>query len=162
MPKREPTAIAQVGLRIPEALRARIEKAAKATGNSMNAEIVQRLEGSFELEERLGGPQLKNLIEAIASAMKSTGQIAGDIEASGSTRPGSWLVLPYSFNQAFEAAVAILEAHRPKGEIIVPELGAGKTVGGDPEESRERHRQLLERLGTGIAQKEMREREEDK
>jgi hypothetical protein len=49
MAKRGKSARAQVPLRIPEALRARIEKAAKETGNSMNAEILNRLEGSFDI-----------------------------------------------------------------------------------------------------------------
>lgn len=38
-------------LRIPPALKARIEEAAHANGNSLNAEIVARLEASFDLAE---------------------------------------------------------------------------------------------------------------
>ncbi|MDJ0981194.1 MAG: Arc family DNA-binding protein [Kiloniellales bacterium] len=42
---------AQVGLRLPEDLRKRVEKAAKGQGVSMNAEIVSRLERSFMQDE---------------------------------------------------------------------------------------------------------------
>jgi hypothetical protein len=47
MAKRKPTQIVQVGTRMPESLRASLDKAAKANGISLNAEIVQRLEDSF-------------------------------------------------------------------------------------------------------------------
>ncbi|WP_336717564.1 Arc family DNA-binding protein [Asaia bogorensis] len=42
----------QIHVRIPESLKGRIERAAKADGRSVNAEIVQRLDASF------GGAQL--------------------------------------------------------------------------------------------------------
>lgn len=42
----------QMPLRIPEALRARIEKAAREAGQSMNAEITARLEGSFSRDDQ--------------------------------------------------------------------------------------------------------------
>jgi hypothetical protein len=45
--KREKNVIVDVGLRVKEGLRENIERAAEANGNSMNAEIVQRLERSF-------------------------------------------------------------------------------------------------------------------
>ena len=70
MAKRGKSPRAQLPLRIPEALRARIERAAKETGNSMNAEIRERLEESFDIEDRLGGPQLLELIETNIDEMK--------------------------------------------------------------------------------------------
>src|SRR4051812_27724643 len=45
---RKPTQPVQLKLRFPEKLRARIEAAALKNGQSMNSEIVQRLEQSFE------------------------------------------------------------------------------------------------------------------
>ena len=56
MAKRGKSPRAQVPLRIPEALRARLEKAAKAGNKSMNAEILERLEQSFQFDIRIGGP----------------------------------------------------------------------------------------------------------
>lgn len=162
MAKRGKSARAQVPLRIPEALRARIERAAKETGNSMNAEILERLEGSFDIEDRLGGPQLIELIETVASAMKSTGQHAGFYETGKLTNRGQWLVLPYAFDQATKAAKAILEHHRPPGEIVVPKPNVVEVVGGDPKESKESVRRLYEDLGKLFALKEMRDREQEK
>jgi Arc-like DNA binding domain len=64
MAKRKKTAIVQTGLRMREGLRADLEKAAKARGISLNAEIADRLERSVDrvglLEEVLAlayGPQ---------------------------------------------------------------------------------------------------------
>jgi hypothetical protein len=62
MAKREKDATVQVGLRVRESLRSKIEKAARKSGISMNAEIVRRLEQSFapSVEE-----ELRNAIRAI-------------------------------------------------------------------------------------------------
>ena len=60
MAKRGKSPRAQVPLRIPEAIRARLERAAKAGKVSMNAEIVERLARSFELEDRFGGPRVRD------------------------------------------------------------------------------------------------------
>jgi hypothetical protein len=49
-PKRKADEIAQLNLRLPESLRSRIEAAAKKNGNSLNREILQRIEASFELQ----------------------------------------------------------------------------------------------------------------
>ena len=117
MAKRGKSPRAQVPLRIPEALRARIEKAAKETGQSMNAEITNRLEGSFGTEDRLGGPQLVELLEAMARAMKITGQTAVLAESNKVMNQGEWLRLPYAFDQAAQAAAAVLEQHRPHAQV---------------------------------------------
>jgi len=48
---RKPTDTAHLNLRYPEALRRRLERAAKKSGRSMNTEIVERLERSFRRED---------------------------------------------------------------------------------------------------------------
>jgi len=48
---RKPTDIVQLKLRFLESLRRRLERAAKANDQSMNAEIVSRLEQSFGKED---------------------------------------------------------------------------------------------------------------
>ena len=133
MAKKGKPARAQVPLRIPQALRTRIEKSAKPRGVSMNAEIIERLERSFDFEERLGGPRVVELIEAIGTVMKSTGEHAAFF-ADGTKlhNQGEWLVQPYGFEQAKQAAEAIIEAHRPPGKIVEPNPrmvfgGVGKT-----------------------------------
>ncbi len=160
MAKRGKSPRAQVPLRIPEALRARIERAAKETGTSMNAEIRERLERSFDIEDRLGGPQLLELIEAVASAMKSTGQHAGFLETGKPANRGEWLSLPYAFDQATKAAITILEHHRPLDKIVVPKPNVVEVVGGDPKETKEWVGLVYKDLGELFALKEIRDREE--
>jgi hypothetical protein len=159
MALRGKSARAQVPLRIPEVQRARIEKAAKARGASMNAEIVERLERSFELEDRLGGPRVAGILEVVGAAMQSTGHSAAMF--AGVDRD-SWLGHPFCFDQAAKAAVAVLEHHRPPGEIVVPAPNVVETVGGDPLESAKRLRQVIAELGVLMAAKEIKKKEQDK
>jgi hypothetical protein len=49
---RKPTELRPLMLRIPEALRKRIEVEATKNDRSMNAEIINRLQNSFQKEER--------------------------------------------------------------------------------------------------------------
>ena len=148
---------AQVPLRIPEAGRARLEKAAKARGISMNAECVERLDSSFQFEDRLGGPRLVELIETIASVMRTTGEVAASFTNDPNTDDqGKWLAVPYAFDQAVKAANTILEYHRPKGPIVEPKLPpyievavVGKSF--DPEESAAQLRDYVRNVGNGMA-----------
>ncbi len=160
MAKRGKSPRAQVPLRIPEALRARIEKAAKETGQSMNAEIIDRLEGSFGTEDRLGGPRLVEIVEVMASAMKITGQTAALAESDNEMNQGQWLSLPYAFDQATKAAFAVLKQHRPKGERGVPRLD--RSLSGDQKKRLEVILPILENLGERVALLELRDREEEK
>src|SRR5258706_7694584 len=48
---RKPTDTVQLNLRFSEALRRRLESAAKKRGGSLNSEIVDRLERSVEMED---------------------------------------------------------------------------------------------------------------
>jgi hypothetical protein len=60
---RKPTEVVQVNLRIKESLRRRLERAAMASGSSLNAEMIERLEKSFQNEDLR--PKLDNLTEII-------------------------------------------------------------------------------------------------
>jgi hypothetical protein len=50
---RKPAKRVQPKLRLPESLHHRLERAAEKKGQSLNAEMVERLERSFEREEKL-------------------------------------------------------------------------------------------------------------
>lgn len=64
MAKRKPNEVVQVGLRMPEALRDKVERAAKKSDVSLNSELVRRIELSFEQ------PEMTTVIEtAVASAL---------------------------------------------------------------------------------------------
>ncbi len=157
------TTRAQVGLRVPESLRAKLEKAADVAGNSMNSEILTRVQQSFELEDRLGGPRMVDLIETIASVMKSAGEHAGFYATGKLANEGEWMSVPFAFDQATAAAVAILEYHRPPGEIVQPTPNIVQVVvgGGDRDESVEQIRQMMANLGQMLADYELKKRKHD-
>ena len=70
---RKPTDLVQLKLRFDERLRRRIERAAERNECSMNAEIIKRLEQSFEqvdkIEEIFGGEHNVALFRMIAGAL---------------------------------------------------------------------------------------------
>ncbi len=166
MVKKGKPARAQVPLRIPQALRARIEKAANEAGISMNAEIAFRLHGSFEAEEKLGGPRVVELIEIIGTMMKRTGEHAVFLETRKRANQGEWLDLPYAYHQATKAANTILKHYKPKGKVTVPKVpyfqATGPAIVSDPKEFEKLVNEALENLGEGFARTEMLNREEKK
>ncbi len=166
MAKRGKSPRAQVPLRIPEALRARIERAANQAGMSMNAEILGRLERSFEAEDRRGGPRVVELIEIIGTMMKRTGEHAGFLETRKRANLGEWLDLPYAYHQATKAANTILKHYKPKGKVIAPKArhfaAMGAAIVSDPKKFEKLINEALENLGEGFARTEMLNREEKK
>jgi hypothetical protein len=85
---RKPNDVVQLKLRFSERLRARLEKAAAKTDDSLNTEIIRRLERSFAEEdviaEALGGHELRHLALSVASSFadgcKSTARASGHDE----------------------------------------------------------------------------------
>lgn len=72
-------------MRMPEGMRARIAEAAKASGRSMNAEIIARLADSFEFPMLSPADQKKMMAlfdHMLARALES-GAIAAKLDASG-------------------------------------------------------------------------------
>ena len=80
---RKPTDLVQLKLRFDERLRRRIERAAERNECSMNAEIIKRLEQSFEqvdkIEEIFGGEHNVALFRMLAGAL-------GMVEAKAGSR----------------------------------------------------------------------------
>ena len=70
---RKPTDTAHLNLRYPEALRRRLERAAKNGGRSMNTEIVERLEQSFRRED------FEKLQDAVNLGFLKTMDAVGDV-----------------------------------------------------------------------------------
>ncbi|RVO08184.1 Arc family DNA-binding protein [Sinorhizobium meliloti] len=60
----------QFNLRLPDGLRDKIEAAAKANGRSMNAEIAQRLEASFDVRLTLES-DIAKMLETFINAKVS-------------------------------------------------------------------------------------------
>jgi hypothetical protein len=76
MAKRARAATVDVGLRIKEPMRARLERVAKMRGMSMNAEIVDRLNRSFVEDDFLGGHDLRIAAALMTAAFNSAGSRA--------------------------------------------------------------------------------------
>ena len=66
MAQREPSEKAQLKVRCPERLRARLEAAASREGHSLNSEIVSRLTDSFEIEKQYGGAETAKFLRSLA------------------------------------------------------------------------------------------------
>ncbi len=119
MAQRKKTATVQLKLRMKETLRARIEKTAKAGKVSMNTEILQRLERSFETENRFGGPRATALVEVMGQAMMAAG-IGGYFEFGKMGHEREWLDFRVPFDRAVAAARKILEHNRPEVDRLIP------------------------------------------
>ena len=75
MAKRKLSATVDVGLRLKEPMRAALEKSAKRSGISMNAEIVGRLDRSLYDDKRLSGPGAKRICDLMAMTFSTAGTI---------------------------------------------------------------------------------------
>jgi hypothetical protein len=78
MARRKPSDTVKLNLRFPESLRRLLEHAGKKHQWSMNAEIVRRLEDSFQYEKVFGNERTLILLKLISSAVdmieRSTGK----------------------------------------------------------------------------------------
>jgi Arc-like DNA binding domain len=114
----------QLKVRTKEPLRAKLEAAALDRGVSMNTEIVDRLDRSFDQDERLedlfGSRDLYGIMKMVATAMTLTGKTA-EQGSQLSGRTIDWRRDPYAFDQAVESAVRILQGFRPPGDVVKPQ-----------------------------------------
>jgi hypothetical protein len=109
--KRDRTAVADVKTRLREPLRAKLERAARDHGVSMNAEIVGRLERSFARDEEFGGLQGRERAHMALSAFNTAGaQWARDRGVSD-----AWENDPECYLTAALAAAETLMISAPEG-----------------------------------------------
>jgi hypothetical protein len=125
MAKRAASDTVQISVRAKETLRAQLERAAKEHGVSMNAEIIKRLQDSFErqtsADDAFDAPVTAAIAKLIASAMHEAGRFAG-FAATGTIEGATdWFTVPYGFAQAEQAATRVLEMLRPEGEPKPPD-----------------------------------------
>src|SRR5262249_22520015 len=87
MTKRPKAATVDIGLRVKEPVRARIERAAKDSGVSMNAEINSRLDSSFTKEDivdrMFGGPELRRMAMLWAAVFSHGARLGAYMEHGG-------------------------------------------------------------------------------
>jgi hypothetical protein len=120
--RRKESATAEIKTRLKETLRAKLEKAAKRRGVSMNSELVDRLEQTFAADDMLAAAEdraypehLAPIVTLIGDVMRGTGERAMT-DALPSDLARSWLDDPYAYDQAVQAVMAVLEAFRPPGD----------------------------------------------
>jgi hypothetical protein len=107
----------QIGLRVPEELRAKLQDAATARGVAVNKEISDRLERSFSEEVAVsaeGSPDLYSILRVLAAAMDAAGPMAAIMSTLNVEAGKVWIGNSIAYEQALKAAVAVLEAFRPK------------------------------------------------
>jgi hypothetical protein len=87
MTKRPKSATVDIGLRVKEPLRARIERAAKDSGVSMNTAITSLLESAFTREETVdrifGGPELRRMAMLWVAVFSHGAQLGAYMEHGG-------------------------------------------------------------------------------
>jgi hypothetical protein len=106
--------------RTSDKIRDRLLAAAKAKGVSVNQEINERIEASFDspdvTEKAFANRGLYGLLRMVAVAMQISGRQAMTFKNSGdSDAADDWLSDPYAYDQAAGAAWKLLDACRPEG-----------------------------------------------
>jgi hypothetical protein len=113
-----------VSVRISPDLKDKLVAATRTNDRSLSQEAEIRLEQSFKSEALaaevltlLFGRPLAGLILLVGNVMRASGTVSG-IRSAGSRVAFSddWHADPYAFDQAYRAAIAILEAARPPGD----------------------------------------------
>jgi hypothetical protein len=138
---RKPAETVQLKLRFSEALRRQLERKAKDNDQSMNTEIVQRLERSFQVHKLMVealaltyGQELAGILFEVGEAMKAAGEQAAffsigmpsgfdDVFAlsqAARTAFQNWFDDPYAFSQAAQAAAEVVARNKPDGEPVLP------------------------------------------
>jgi hypothetical protein len=108
----------QIGLRVPEDLREKIQAAASQRGVAVNKEISDRLEKSFDegmtFSETDGDGQLYSILRVVAAAMDSAGPMAAIMSTFNHEAGKTWISNSIAYEQAFQAAVKVLTELRPQ------------------------------------------------
>ena len=145
------TGSGQFPLRLPNDLRLRIEKAAKGRNIALNAEILQRLEQSFHIENRFGGPRATALVEAMGQAMMAGGECAGSFKFGKLGHYREWLDFKIPYTRAASMVLTILKHNRPVVDGAVPSRTAAEGIKQTAAEVVARHAAEMEHLATRAA-----------
>jgi hypothetical protein len=102
---------------MPDALRTAVEQSAARTGNSLNSEIVERLERSFAREEQDGGREMQQLTRLWQSAFLRGLLLGGRVRELPEGDYDAALRDPFAFRTAFHSANDAVLASRPTTEF---------------------------------------------
>jgi hypothetical protein len=135
MAKRKQSEIVNIKLRLREPLRAKVEKAAKSRGVSMNAEMVARLEDTFAnqsvvdqaLDAVLGGPDFRPILFALVTQFNFAVSNYAKHNGLGGA-PADWLDNPHCYLRGIAAVVQTLIDFRPEQEFGEFQMGLENAV----------------------------------
>jgi hypothetical protein len=126
MAKRKTTDQVQINVRMREGLRAKLELSAKKNYESLNREIVDRLERSFDRQELLVealtlayGNHLAAILMALGKVMESAGKVAR-LATNPAVGAEPWHTDPFAYQEAMVAAYLLLRELRPRSEFVPP------------------------------------------
>jgi hypothetical protein len=110
----------QIGLRVPDDLRAKIQAAAIERGVAVNKEISDRLEKSFSEGMTISAAgadgELYSILRVVVAAMDLAGPMAAILSTLNPEAGKTWISNSIAYEQAFQAAVTVLDALRPATE----------------------------------------------
>jgi hypothetical protein len=123
--KRSEADTVQISVRAKEPLRRQLQEAAEERGVSMNVEIIDRLQRSFDsertrFEEVFGSREIYGVMRTIAAAIHETGLAAGFGATRSQEGAAGWLKYPFAYDQAVKAAIKVFDALRPEGDPSPP------------------------------------------
>jgi hypothetical protein len=106
----------QIGLRVPEDLRLKIQEAAGTRGVAVNKEISDRLERSFQEKrhwESFDNPAANGIVAVLAQAIYAAAHNANNLSGAA---PAGWHNDPRAFGQVCSAVSSIMNELRPAGK----------------------------------------------
>jgi hypothetical protein len=125
-----------LSVRISPELRDQMEKAAQQSERSLTQETELRLQLSFAADRHLMdalalafGEPLSALLLLIGRVMNTTGRSAGFSATNTLEGAEDWVSNGFAYDQAVEAANAILEAARPEGDAASSAFLSGLDLG---------------------------------
>ena len=110
----------------------------------------------------MGQARRSERLKRFGAAMKSTGEIAGLWARRQLSKDGAWLDNPYCFEHVYQAAIVVLEAHRPPGKIVKPKQKIAQIVSDDLERSKAMAAHFEQHMGRMIGEQNVREAREAK
>jgi hypothetical protein len=116
-----------MSLRVTPDIKQRLERSALETGRSLSQEAELRLERSFRDDDLLPqlmaaayGEKLAAVLMIVGAAMAEAGRTAGFQETRTPEGAVEWFDRPVAYDQAAQAAKAVLGTLAPEGDVRPP------------------------------------------
>jgi hypothetical protein len=114
MAKRTKQAKAEIKIRLTEALRAKIERAARTRGISMNSEMIEGLDRYYADMDAAGGPEIAKIIRIFGDAFSLGGRRGTEALGHSDWKPDRWVTDQFSFKAAVVSAFDAVKTQEPQ------------------------------------------------